>query len=309
MLSFHSELRDKLDKLRSIGVKFDSSAQCFVVGRHKKRGLTKFLRQLVPVPRSARLSACVGSSAESTGVEASFCGSAVLQRCGYCKSAVKAARAATETALAQRLAKERNVDKAHGLVIDYQIELLVRYGRRRLFELVSVVDPCVGTLIEQLDALQWSVVATQVPIYQPSTDVATAIDLLATDKRTRRQLHLIEIKASSAARQSADNRSNYERVRGRLSRSILSGLPQSYYAQHQLQLLVMEQTVVEQCDFRFDSACVLRLSPGMAVRYPLAEQFRQRANHIQTALAIKTGRRKRKQVDAAVGRHKRTRTK
>lgn len=307
-MEFSSDLKRKLAVLQSGVVRFDSQQKCFVVNGRRKRGLTKLLKHLVPVPRCARLASL--SADDAIGERAEFRGR-LLQRCGYCTDAVRLARSrnADECSLAERLDSERNNDRAHGLVIDHQIELLVRYGRRGLFQRVGIVDPCVGTLIEQLDALNWSVVGSQVPVYQHSSDVATAIDLLATDRATRSKLHLIEIKASCASRQAADNRENYERVRGKLSRSILRGLPQSYYGRHQLQLLAMNEMVREQCKFEFDSASVWRVSPGVVVRYRLTRQFAVRANDLRLALGMKTGRVKRKQANAAVRAHKRAKRK
>jgi hypothetical protein len=298
-MEFSTELRRKLSALQSAPVGFDSEQKCFVVNGKRKRGLTKLLKHLVPVPRCARIESLVAPEQHIDGQQAQFAGR-LLARCGHCRDAVRLARtrSADECSLAERLDSERNFDRAHGLVIDHQIDLLVRHGRRGLFQRVGIVDPCVGTLIEQLDALSWSVVGSQVPVYQRSTDLATAIDLLATDRATRSQLHLIEIKAS--LRQSTDSRDNYERVRGMLSRSILRGLPQSYYSRHQLQLLTMNEMVHEQCSFRFDSASVWRVLPGTVVRYKLAKRFARRVNDLRLALGIKTGRVKRKQANAAV---------
>lgn len=310
MTALHASLLDKLARICAVPVTFSNEHKCFVYNGVRKHGLTKLLASLVPVPRSKRTAK---EQIESGVVDVQVHRPAgfVLRKCGHCDDAVKSMRKldAERFSIAKRLRSERDGDRAHGLVVDYQLTVYVKRGRAALFNMCAVVDPCVGTLIEFLDANGWCLIATQVPIYDDRIDIATAIDLLATDRATRRQMFLIETKASAANRNKDDNNdSNYERVRGELRCGALRGMPQSYYARHQMQLLCMNDAVERQCGFRFDKSMVLRVSPGVVRTYPLAAQFIARRDDIAQALVLnstKTRKRRRGAPTAATPRKRR----
>lgn len=284
MCRLHPELAVKLKALLSAAVVWNAELQCFVVDGVCKQGLTKLLAALMPVPRSKNQSADDDSSDAAVDVAVQRFGGSVLRRCGTCDETLKWLRSLDplKYRIARRLRAEKDADKAHGIAVDYQLELYVRKGRAALFSQCLVVDPCVGTLLEQLDANEWSLIAAQVPIYDALSDKTTAIDLLATDKATRRELYLLEVKASR--RTARDSNLNYERVRGTLKRSVLRGLPQSYLARAQMQLLWMNDSVERRFKFGFNKSLIMRVSPGVVRSYPLAAQFKARRADVAKAV-------------------------
>jgi hypothetical protein len=326
MSALSDELRDKLARLRAGRVSFDPARQCLVDSADgaRKRGLTRVLAQLLPVPfdklddeTEAALTRRARTSKydPETRVEVRrFESGATLRRCGSCDGALRFLRA-SKLSVGARLRAEPNGDKAHGVAVDYQLSLYVRRGRAALFKVCGAfVDPCVGTVLEQCDALGWALVATQVPVYSSAMDIATAIDLLATDRATRTKLYLIELKASRGRDAVARANLQYERLRGRLQRTTLRGFPLSYYSRHQMQLFCMDEMVRSAHDFRFDGALVMRVAPGVSRLYRLNEYYSERAKRIVRAIGLKTGKvravqRKRRQLkpDLLRGTRKRKR--
>lgn len=304
MVKLSKELRDKLRALRRGPARFDTQAQCFTIDGQRKHGLTKTLRSLVPVPRvfeseRARRETFGGRAPRyrcppETRARAHitrFAG-ATMRRCGTCKTALAAA-ALRNDALAKRLHECRG-PRAHGVLVDEQLAVYVARGREALFREFAVVDPCVGTLLEHFDARGWALVATQVPLASPTMNVVTACDLLATDRRTRTQLHLIEIKATRNAAptrpQSKDNENEcddeaYEEERGCLTRSDLRGMPLSFYARHQTQLCCMQHAALETCATRFDSCVLVRVAPGVVSSYDLNAWWERRSKRIANAVS------------------------
>lgn len=276
--------------MQSAGVTFDDEEKCFVVGGVKKRGVTKILAGLLPVPRTRRTAKEDDeSSDEKPPVSVEVFYGSVLRKCSNCKRALAWARALDPKVyrVAANLELQPDDTVAHGTVVDYQLRLWVRLGRKKLFSQCPHVDPCVGTLIEQFDANGWSPVAAQLPIYDLRTDIATAIDILATDRATRTKLFLIEIKASMSAAQALVDDAEYTRVRGILKRSVLKNLPQSYHGRHQMQLLFMNDTVERNFAFRFDRSLVMRAAPGSVASYELSPTFIERREDIASALERK----------------------
>ncbi len=296
----------RLALLRSDGtLRFDSERQCFVRGDCAKRGLTKILAQLVPVPFD-RLDSDELAAAEArtrrprhsrndptpNPAIAHYAGS-TMARCGTCKTAHEwLTSAASASSIRQRLAAETHADKAHGIVVDYQLALYTgSRNREEFFQRAGVVDPCVGTLIEHFDARGWAILAAQVPLYASAMDVATAFDVVATDRATCSQLILIEVKATRGGGGDFErNNLQYERLRGRLARTTLRGIPLSYYSRHQLQLFCMLEMVRLEHGFTFDRAIVARLSAGTVREYALNAYYADRAAAIVRAIAQKTGR-------------------
>jgi hypothetical protein len=296
--------------LRSnVSVEFDAQRKCFVdiASGTMKRGLTKILAQLVPVPfdkldsdELAAIEARTRRPRRSRNdpapepLIANYAGE-TMARCSTCKRAREwLAQASGGSGIAERLSAEPHADKAHGIIVDYQLQMYVRAGSRAaFFQSCAVVDPCVGTLIEHFDARGWAIVATQMPLYASAMDVATAFDVVATDRATRQQIILCEVKATRGG-QTVDeltrNNLQYERLRGRLQRTTLRGVPLSYYSRHQLQLFCMLEMVRLQHGFTFDSAVILRLSPGVVRQYDLNDYYRDRSAQIVRAIALKTGR-------------------
>lgn len=309
MVELSDELRTKLTALRSSAISFDCKKQQFVDSATgaTKRGLTRILTQLVPVPndtfemstetpitKRARKSRndplaqpCI---AMHSGETMKKCASSCATALQYTKSIVTSNAVLSE--MVQRLQEEKNGDKAHGVLVDCQLEIYVRRGRAGLFEQCpSSVDPCVGTLLEHFDKIGWAIVATQVPVYASSMDVATAVDLIATDRKTRKELYLVEIKATRGGGGEFErNNQQYERLRGRLQRTTLRGMPLSYYSRHQLQLFCMNHMVSAEFSFQFDEACVMRVSTGIVRTYKLNRYYEERATRIVRAIALKTGR-------------------
>jgi hypothetical protein len=136
----------------------------------------------------------------------------------------------------------------------------------------------------------WAIVATQMPLYSAEMDVATAFDLVATDRATRTKMFLLEVKATLSTVDLARNSFQYERLRGRLQRTTLRSMPLSFYSRNQVQLFCMLQMVRAQHGFAFDSAVITRVSPGTVRVYPLNEYYSERAKNIIRAIALKTGR-------------------
>jgi hypothetical protein len=353
--SFSLELLRKLALLGQSPVRFDGESGAFVdkATGVRRRGLTRLLAQLVPVPNDTLDSAEV-AAAESRSLKprrskydpapepllSSYSGE-LVSRCASCSEAHRyMAQNAPSTSVRDRLAAEIHPDIAHGLVVDAQLELYVRCGSRSaFFRQCAVVDPCVGTLLAHFDASGISIVATQLPLYSATMGVATQFDIVLTDRATRTRLILGEIKATrgaalsrralvssggggggtrttgalaaltaanqaSVAAAAALNRGNlqYERLRGRLTRTTLRGMPLSYYSRHQIQLFCMLDMVQTTQGFTFDEAAVFRVSPGVVRTYPLNPYYVERAATIVRAIAAKSGvKRKRGSSSSAVG--------
>jgi hypothetical protein len=276
-MKLSAKLRAQMNKLSASSVHFDEKKRCFVdkpQGK-KKRGLTKMLSRMLPVPQTA--TAERKSSHVTTKRTGRFHG-AVVARCTTCDSAVSVAKA-KKNKLGARLTRERNPDKAHGVLVDEQLQIYVRDGRAGLFKKFKSVDPCVGTLLEQLDAEGLVLIGSQIPIYCAQIDIATAIDLLATDRAKREKLVLIEIKAT---RTGTDI--DYELEHGVMSRGAMTGLPLSYYGRHQTQLLCMQQMLQREHGIEVTEARVMRLLPGCVYTYKLDSKWYARRDRLFVAI-------------------------
>ncbi len=304
---------EKLFRLRNLsGVRFDSVRKCFIdENGNMKRGLTTILSGLIPVAsdtdatehRARRSRARQGKNDPIFVARRCTFNGATMRRCGTCVEAL--AHGLREPVVAEILRGESD-DKAHGLLVDYQLGIYVALGgRNKMFAHCVVVDPCVGTLLEQFDENGWSIVGSQLPLYSPSMDVATACDLVAATRpstaRSRPRADetiLIEVKASMRTDTSSDV--NYERVRGRNTGTALRGVLQSYASRHQFQLLCTNLMVNEKCGFKFDHCCVMRASPGVVRTYDLHPWFVAKLPKVVDAISLKTGKKKRikKRADA-----------
>lgn len=292
-----SILRQRLARLQhESGVRFDEVRQCLVdINDKRKRGLTHILSQLIPVagdvrgvgddkPRRSRARKSKNDP-DIVPVIHRFAGS-TMRRCGTCASALAHAR--QYPGLGHRLVGESD-DKAHGMLVDLQLTVYATQGgRNAMFAHCGVVDPCVGTLLEQIDSLGWSIVASQLPLYSSAMDVATIADIVCTDRPTRTNLFQIEVKSSLRC-----DDVNYERIRGRNKGTALHGIPQSYVSRHMGQLLCTDHMVKQQFDFSFDRSCVMRVSPGVVRTYELNEWYVKKLPKFITAIGLKTGKQQR----------------
>jgi len=285
-MKFSKTLLAKMEILRSAGVRYETKRRCFVdVASGKKlRGLTKTLSRMLPVPQE--YDATVGTESIKDKRTARFTGG-VMQFCGTCKSAIRSTKNLA-TSMGRRVAAERNCDRAHGCVVDHQLGIYAAHGRTGLLKRCAVVDPCVGALIEQLDAEGLVAYASQTPIYCAEIGRATAIDLLATDLATRRSIVLIEVKATYGM--TSEVVRAYERAHGTMTRGALKGMQMSYYTRHQTQLLCMQQMLQRQYGICVDKARVMRLAPGIVHTYPLAKPMIARSDPLFAAILKSTRR-------------------
>lgn len=190
--------------------------------------------------------------------------------------------------------------KAHGQLVDYQFECFVNMEWHEFCRACPTIDPCVATGLEIIKRRDWVLVGSQVCIYNAGTDLATAIDLIATDrkravtgasKKGRKtekvaRLHLIEIKARSRC----DKIDAYYNGLGRVKTGAFAGERLAYYTIDQTQLLFMQETVHFMCtvrfgedrpkdrpnatrNVRFATASVLRIQPGLAVWFDLSSSI------------------------------------
>lgn len=277
-----------MELLRSAGVRFESARQCFIdtASGKKLRGLTKTLSRMLPVPQE--YDASVGVEPIEDRRAERFTGG-VMQFCGTCKSALAATKKLA-LSVGQRVATERNCDRAHGCVVDYQLGLYAQHGRTGLLARCESVDPCVGALIEQLDAEGLVAYASQTPIYCAEIGRATAVDLLATDLATRRRIVLIEVKATRSM--TGDSIRAYERAHGVMTRGAMKDMEMSYYTRHQTQLLCMQQMLQRQYGICVDEARIMRLAPGIVHTYPLAKPMLARSDRLFAAILKSTRRRR-----------------
>lgn len=289
-MKLSKKLMAQMSLVRGEPLRFDAERRCFVhtVSGRTKRGLTKMLARMLPVPQA------VGEPAHGSEPEkrvGTFTGSTV-SACHTCKAAMVEAKQRG----GERAVRERNSDRAHGAVVDEQLAIYAAHGREALFRKCAAVDPCVGALIEQLDAEGLVAFASQTPVHSEQLGCATAIDLLATDRARGEQLVLIEVKATRAM--TAESVREYEAARGMMTRGALKGIPLSYYARHQTQLLCMQQMLALEYGIKVDRARVMRVAPGVVHTYPLARHIVERGTALAGAIQrnnVQRLRRKRRQ--------------
>lgn len=179
--------------------------------------------------------------------------------------------------------------RAHGIIVDEQVTEFVNTGSIR----PGTVDPCTLSLLAHLRERKWVPIATQVPIYSEDLGgFATAIDLLCTDKATRSQLILVEVKSTRLRGRPELLDECYRTSVGKAT-GPLRGLPLSRYAQHQLQLWCMWYAVERECDVKLDQSVVLRTSPSAVDCYPLNGWFGDRERALVRRLHGTSARRKR----------------
>ena len=298
----------KIDQLASTAIEFSPVDGCFVLpGVGRKRGLTKILNSIMPVPHGEpepdepEPKRCRRSKADPVPGAVIWTHAAHPDHRRWIKRAAASCKTATTACSLERLAEGegragigRAYNTRHGSLVDEQIKLRVASGRvalkdKTLGPMKGGIDPCTATLLDFLDSRGRRVVAAQVPLYSAEMDVATAIDFILDDGT------LCELKASTVTEKEAIKRSDrsYELPRARLTRTALRGTPCSMYSLHQVQLYTMAAMVCETVGVEPPAAVVLRVSPGVVREYKLNPWFKERADRFRRAIAQRTGQHKR----------------
>lgn len=297
--------------LRAVPIEFDPAKEHFVLrdpdnadgAPQSVPGLTGALRRAFPVPSGKlRRSRTAARRSRTDPVPNAAVWHAVSD--SACALLRRAARSCAHAAINCELARLANSDgaagfgpafnKRHGIVVDEQLQYYATHGRAALFAdqdalpeakrvplLRGGVDPCVATLIAYLDAKGLAAVAAQVPLYSPQMRLATAFDLLVTDRATRDEVHLVELKATATVR---TDDASYVALRGRLRGTVARGTPLSYYSQHQLQLWTMHHMMRAAHGVAPDNAHVLRVCAGTVYAYALNEYYHERAAKLVPAI-------------------------
>lgn len=308
------DLRRTLKRLRDAPIRYSSEKEAFVLRvddktRVTKRGLTRVLKQVFPVPQSRGGDLDEEDEAHPRTVDVnnkprkSRNDPAPLRRLWWrrktrlrcaldCKTSTLASSVDGMAPEAGRAGIGPMFNKRHGMLVDQQIRFLVEHGKHTAAACDLVVDPCVSTLWSYLHEQGLCIVATQVPLYSASLDIATALDVLCTDRATRTQLHLLEVKSTTFG---ADKDRSYVLARGRLTSSTARGTVLSYYVSHQLQLGVMTHMLQEMLgeQGKLTSARVVRVSANCVSDYPLTPWFTERAKALLPAIQKRGVKRRR----------------
>jgi len=294
-----SQLTTSLRRLRDVPINYSEEKHAFVLRADDgtpvvKRGLTRVLREVFPVPLTRddndEDTHIIPSSVQLTKRPRKSVNDPAPQRVVWNRTSCRTPSA--ESCRAATLGNQidgvdaafgaagfgPNYNKRHGMLVDQQLKCMVQYGYDMLRHRDVLLDPCVATLRDYLHANQLSLVASQVPLYSSELDVATAFDVMCTDRATRTQLHLLEVKATTIGR--SDNDRHYVRVRGRLHSSAARGTPLSFYVEHQLQLGVMDYMIRETLGVSPDSSRVLRVSQDCVCAYALTPWFNEKAKKL-----------------------------
>lgn len=294
----HAALRQLIDS----PIEFSPADACYVLpGQGKKRGLTRILGALVPVPHGDVPPEKKARRSKNDPVPGALVWRHTADSRYFIKMAVPTCRDSTGGCSLEQYAEDegrsgigRAYNTRHGSLVDEQIKLRIAHGREILNDRSHAafrggLDPCTATLLDYLRARGQRPVAAQVPLYSPTMDVATAFDLM-TDDGT-----VYEIKSTTVATPEAIVRGDrsYETPRARLTRTALRGTPCSQYSIGQLQLFITCAMITETTGFEPPAAAVLRVSPGVVRRYELNQWFKTRAERFRQAIAKKTGQHKR----------------
>lgn len=294
-------------------IEFSPDDECYVLpGIGKKRGLTKILNALIPVPHGELDDEVPTKKARRSKNDPKpdrRVWRATPDTNRYLRRAVAQCRDAVGGCQLDQFGDDEGragigaaYHKRHGSLVDEQIKLRVAHGSAALDARDSGamrggLDPCTATLLDFVAARGRRIVAAQVPLYSKEMDVATAFDIM-TDDGT-----VYEIKSNAVATPDAIARSDksYETPRARLTRTALRGAPCSQYTRGQVQLYVTCAMIAEMTGWQPPGAAVLRVSPGVVREYPLNAWFKERADKFRRAFAQKTGQHKRNLRDK---RHK-----
>ncbi len=299
-------VQSALIKLAESPIAFSPADECYTLkGVGRKRGLTKILNAIIPVPHGdlepseeppkkarksrndPKTSPLIWRSTDRTN--------------RYLQKAVPLCRDAVLGCSIEQFADDvgrsgigQDYNKRHGSLVDEQIKLRVSHGRTALEDkshgaMQGGLDPCVGTLLDFFAARGQSIIAAQVPLYSKEMDVATSFDVMTSDGT------VYEIKSTTVNTPEAIVRgdNSYETPRARLTHTALRGAPCSQYTRGQLQLFITCAMITEMTGWTPPSAAVLRVSPGVVREYRLNSWFKDRADKFRRAIAQKTGQHKR----------------
>jgi hypothetical protein len=291
------QLITNLKRLRDVPISYSNDKHAFVLrcadgSDNTKRGLTRVLREIFPVPltREDDEDDHVQSTAQVTKKPRKSRNDpppsrTVWNRCMCRTKSAESCRVATLNNCVAGVDSKfgiagigPNYNKRHGMLVDQQLRQMVEIGYAAMKQANVIIDPCVATLRDYLNAQKLSLVASQVPLYSTELDVATAFDIMCTDIGTRKQLHLLEVKATAVGR--SDNDRCYVRVRGRLQSSAARGTPLSFYVEHQLQLGVMDHMIRETLGCPPDSSSVIRVSQDCVCTYKLTPWFHEKSKKL-----------------------------
>lgn len=342
MAAPESRLECALRKIAEAPIQFSPRDRCFTLDGRRKRGLTKIIEEVMPIPRGDLETPAATVTAAALGRRATDSRSdapnpvtkrarrskndpepsPVVWRNGpetahFIKQAVASCRDAVERCELEG-DDEPNANKSfnvrHGRLVDEQIKLRVVHGHkvfqsREYGAMKGGLDPCTATLFDFLRAKKQRIVASQAPLYSATMDCATAFDVITQDES------LYEIKSTTVVGQQAIERSdkNYETPRSRVQNTALRGTPCSQYSAGQVQLHVTAEMIKETTDgWQPVDAAVLRVSPSVVRIYALNPWFQSRATRFSRAIAQRTGQHKRnkrtKRHQKKVGRDAGTRT-
>lgn len=195
----------------------------------------------------------------------------------------------------------------HGSEVDRQLSLYVKAGSRERFAaLVQSVDPCVATLLHYFDTQGVAIVAAQVPLYSEELGIATSFDVVGTDRATRTQFLVYEIKANVTGDDTA-----YVKLRARQQRGAARSFPLSFHCLNQMQVWCQHHMLTKRLGAPPDAASVLRVSPGFVRNYALNPYYHERAQNLVRSLRQKgsvkrpralTAARQRRQAVAAASK-------
>lgn len=323
-ISLHYKLAELLHCIKlTAQIRRDEGGR-FWLGGSQKRGITAAVKALLPYdetnvdretyqpyrPFPERVERYQNQG--TPGHHKSGCYAALLATVRLLKSAP-----GSETlldALTKGLRDMRGFPLAHGQLVDYQFECFVNLSWREFCNVCPVIDPCVATGLEVIKRKGWVLVAAQVAVYNERTDLASAIDLIATDdqadpvaseRRIRKaaspdaaNLYLIEVKSRCSCNPHDDYYNGY----GQIKTGVFAKERMSQYTRDQTQLLLLQKTVTTMCDVaeslkdvhrrhprptrtvRFKDSVVLRLEPGLGHCMSLSDSILARYNTITEAL-------------------------
>lgn len=299
-------IAETLRRLAAAPVAYSPADRCFVVpGVGRKRGLTKILNAIMPVPhgepasdapprKRARRSRNDPVPAPVVWRHDATTRHYIARAAPSCRDATAACQLEQFDDAAGRSGIGHAYNTRHGSLVDEQLKLRVASGRAAFADrthgaMRGGLDPCTATLLDYFRAHGRRIVAAQVPLYSAEMDVATAFDVMTDDGA------VYEIKSTAVTSADAVERGDrrYETPRARLTRTALRGAPCSPYALGQVQLYITCAIVAETTGAAPPHAAVLRVSPGVVRQYDLNPWFRTRADRLRRAVAQRTGQHRR----------------
>jgi len=225
----------------------------FVHDGKRQRGLTRLLATEFPV--SHERAKCPGCQRKKRS-------RSMRTRCGLNqpgassrKRKLPSGKHALSTNVAGVSSCHGQSDADHGSQIDDELTAIFNG------EELETMDPCTLSLLNLFERKKWTMVATQLPIYIPLFECATAIDVLLRDEHGA--LVLCEVKTTKhPGTDPAVAKQCYT-----FSTTSKRGLLCSWYHRNQLQLYAMLDAL-HQTGAEVPHACVVRTTPSYAEIYP-----------------------------------------